>query len=103
MAGLQRTKEIQSDCTEETCEQYFIGSGTVLEQFRLQVATSVTRQYIAQCGTELNEGLFTRSIRMIDDLSTRPEYYRDFLEAVRDVRYINEEDELNPEPAALER
>lgn len=82
--------------TEKTYEQYFIGSGSVYDQYRAQVATSVTRQYIQQCGAKLNERFFGRCIGMIEDLSTRAEYYKDFLEAVRAVRYINEEDELDP-------
>ncbi len=87
--------------TAKTFEQYFIGSGSVHDQFRLQVATSVTRQYLSQCGTSFNERFFERCMGMIEELSSNPEYYSDFLEAVRAHRYINEDDELNvvAEPA----
>jgi len=82
--------------TAKTYEQYFIAGGSVHDQYRLQVATSVTRQYISQCGVAFHERFYERCIAMIDDLSSKPDYYRDFLEAVREHRYINEEDELKP-------
>ena len=81
--------------TATTYEQYFVGSGSVYDQYRLQVATSVTRQYMSQCGTEFHQRFYDRCIGMIEELSSKPEYYRDFLEAVRDHRYVNEEDELS--------
>lgn len=81
--------------TAKTYEQYFVGSGSVHDQYRLQVAASVTRQYMSQCGTEFNQQFFDQCMQMIDDLASKPDYYRDFLEAVREHRYINEEDELN--------
>ena len=69
-------------------------SSPVHDQFRAEIAASVTRQYVAQSGTQLNAGFFNRCIKMIDDLASRPDYYRDYLEAVRPHRYVNEEDEV---------
>lgn len=92
--------------TAKTYEKYFVGSGSVHDQYRLQVATSVTRQYMSQCGTTFNQRFFDQCVAMIDDLASKPDYYREFLEAVRDHRYINEDDELTPiesADAALQR
>jgi Fe-S-cluster containining protein len=80
--------------TGEARDRFFLGGGSVHDQYRLQVAASVTRQYMSKCGTHYNAQVFNQCIKMIEELASRLDYYREYLEAVRGHRYINEDDEV---------
>ncbi|MDY6865541.1 MAG: YkgJ family cysteine cluster protein [Halobacteriota archaeon] len=51
-------------------ERKLHGIGTIEEQFRSQVALSITREYVAQCGTVFNGPIFEEKLEWIQRLSS---------------------------------
>ncbi|MDY6959624.1 MAG: YkgJ family cysteine cluster protein, partial [Halobacteriota archaeon] len=56
--------------TDEIKKRKYPGFGTIEEQFRSQVALSITREYVAQCGTAFNGPVFDAKLERIKKLSS---------------------------------
>ena len=52
----------------KTWDRLYQGSGTIEEQFRNQLALSITREYVAQCGTVFNGPIFEKKLDGIERL-----------------------------------
>jgi Fe-S-cluster containining protein len=76
--------------TDEVMDCLFLGSGTVEQQFRHQVALAMTRQYVAESGVTYNQHLTKKLLETIDQLvSDRSEVER-FCKKIAPYRYVDD-------------
>lgn len=66
---------------------FFLGFGTVAEQFRHQVSVELTRAYVAEVGARYDRDNFRRSLGKIEWLSSDQEELDKFRARVRAFRY----------------
>jgi Fe-S-cluster containining protein len=76
---------------------FYLGSGTVQEQFRHQVSVELTRSYVAEAGSTYDRDSFRRLLGKIEWLSSDQEELEKFRDRVSAFRYHPETDtELPP-------
>jgi Fe-S-cluster containining protein len=71
-------------------DRLYLGSGTVEEQFRHQVALSVTRDYVAEWGTQFQKQAFKKALKRIDRLLSDRDSFQDFCERLTPFRYVED-------------
>lgn len=76
--------------TNDMMDFLFLGSGTVEEQFRHQVAMNVTRQYIVECGTEYNKQVIKVLLKKMDTILCDHKELADFCRKLAPYRYIDD-------------
>lgn len=76
--------------TTEEMDALFLGSGTVEEQFRHQVAMAVTREYVSECGTEYRKGHMVRSLKKIDEIVVSSSELKKFCKRIARFRYVDD-------------
>ncbi len=76
--------------TNEMMDCLFLGSGTPEEQFRHQVAMSVTREYAAQCGVNCNEKIAEMLLDRMDRLLFDKAVFREFCLNLAPFRYVDD-------------
>ncbi len=75
---------------DEMWDSLFLGSGTVEEQFRHQVALAVTRQYIAECGVTYNKHVIKKLLGTIDHLASDNSELEIFCKKIAPYRYVDD-------------
>lgn len=68
----------------------FLGSETVEEQFRHQVALAVTRQYVAKCGVAYNKHVSKNLLGTIDHLASDNSELESFCKKIAPYRYVDD-------------
>ena len=76
--------------THEMMDCLFLGSGTVEEQFRHQVALAITRQYVAECGTKYNKHLVREMLGQIDRIAGNHTELEQFCQEIAPYRYVDD-------------
>lgn len=74
----------------EMMDALFLGSGTVKEQFRHQVALAITREYIATHQTNYQKNRFSESLSEIDSVAKNPIKMKEFLQSISRFRYVDD-------------
>ncbi|MBA7512675.1 hypothetical protein ES705_04683 [subsurface metagenome] len=69
-------------------DQLYLGSGTIEQQFRHQVALTLTREYIDQYGIEYNINAFRQTLKRVDGLSSNRLELQAFNKKLGLYRYI---------------
>ena len=69
---------------------FFLGSGTVEEQFRHQVALSFTRQYVAECETRYNKDVAQKLLMRIEHLASGHAELEAFCQKIAPYRYVDD-------------
>lgn len=80
----------QKTKTDSIMDCLFLGSGTVEEQFRHQVALAITRQYVAECGTRYNRHVVGELLGRIDFLASDLAELREFCKKIAPYRYVDD-------------
>ena len=73
----------------ETAERFFLGAGTVEEQFRHQCATAVTRRYVAQYGAAYRPQGVEQMLHVLDRLASDQTQFACFCEELAPYRRID--------------
>jgi Fe-S-cluster containining protein len=68
----------------------FLGSGTVEEQFRNQVALAMTRQYVGECGVGYNRHVIERLLKRIDQITADNGELEIFCKNIAPYRYVDD-------------
>jgi len=68
----------------------FLGSGTVTQQFRHQVALAMTRQYVAECGIRYQKSALRRYLHEIDRLASKRTEVEKFCDKIAPYRYVDD-------------
>jgi len=76
--------------SDEMMDSLFLGSGTVEEQFRHQVALAMTRQYIAESGVRYNKHVIKKLLGRIDHLASNHSELGDFCKNIAPYRYVDD-------------
>ncbi len=74
----------------ETFDAFFLGSGTVEEQFRHQVAMAITRQYTAECGVVYNKHIVWKLLKKMDRLFSDYSELENFCKKIAPFRYVDD-------------
>ncbi|MCP4643504.1 MAG: YkgJ family cysteine cluster protein [bacterium] len=76
--------------TGELAERLLLSAGSVEEQYRHQVAASITRRYIEQCGVGYQARAFDQCMSMIEQLAADQASFEDFRQQLVQFRHIPE-------------
>ncbi|MBT4511053.1 MAG: hypothetical protein HOC20_02410 [Chloroflexi bacterium] len=76
--------------TKEVITCLYLGSGTVEEQFRHQVALDVTRQYVREYGIKYDESAVSKSLQVIDRLVEDRVALEYFCNSIAPFRYVDD-------------
>lgn len=76
---------------DEMVERYFLGAGSLRQQFRHSIAMAVTRRYVAEFGAFYHRHHVEHSLALIDRLVADPAQFEDFRRAIAPFRYEQEE------------
>jgi len=76
--------------SNETVDCLYLGSGTIEEQFRHQVALSITRQYIGECGTSFNKEIFEKLLNMVEHIVSNNLELENFSRGIAPYRYVDD-------------
>ena len=76
--------------SREMAEALFLGSSTVEEQFRHQVAMAVTRQYVNECGVIYNKHAVKKLIKTMDHLVSEHSELEAFCKKIAPYRYVDD-------------
>ena len=68
----------------------YLGSGTVAEQFRHQVAMALTREYADTWGTVYNHGSYLQALARIDRLAENDFELNAFRKKIAGYRYVDD-------------
>ncbi len=68
----------------------YLGSGTVEEQFRHQVALTMTRQYVAECGVTYEKHSVRKTLKMIDRFVGQHQALQEFCHNIAPFRYVDD-------------
>lgn len=71
-----------------TC--FYLGSGTVEEQFRHQISLDITRQYVRECGIKYDKAAVTKALQVIDRLFEDRAALEDFCNSIAPFRYVDD-------------
>ena len=74
----------------DIAERYFLGAGTLADQFRYSVALAVTRHYVAEYGRSYNEDGFAKSLLLFEHVMADHGQFQDFCTSITPFRYENE-------------
>jgi len=74
----------------EIQERFYLGSGSVEEQFRHQVSLEFTRQYVGECGTRYHAGPFARFMDKIEAMISNSSELERFCRKIAPYRYIDD-------------
>ena len=72
----------------EIAERFYLGAGTVEEQFRHQCATAVTRRYVAQYGVAYRPQGFEQMLRVLERLASDKAQFACFCEDLAPYRLV---------------
>ncbi len=75
--------------TDSAFDCLFLGSGTVEQQFRHQVALSVTREYVDEQGAGFEEKSFNDKLSLVNRLTSDRQEFERFRAVVADFRYLD--------------
>jgi Fe-S-cluster containining protein len=76
--------------TSEEMDALFLGSGTVEEQFRHQVAMSITREYVIDFGTSYRKKMIDTCLNKIDKISVDSSELKKFCSRIASFRYVDD-------------
>ena len=76
--------------TSATMDALYLGSGTVMEQFRHQVALAVTREYVGAHGAEYERSGMEKALGRIDSLGSTVSELKRFCTEVARFRYVDD-------------
>ena len=76
--------------TAEMFDCFFLGSGTVEEQFRHQVALAITCQYVAECGTKYNQDIVRKLLKRIEHFASDHAELKAFCQKIAPYRYVDD-------------
>ncbi len=76
--------------TAEMMDCLFLGSGTVEDQFRHQVAMAMTRQYVDRCDVGYSEYVFEEFLKRMDHLLSDRAGFKGFCEELAPYRYVDD-------------
>lgn len=68
----------------------FLGSGTVKEQFRHQVAMAVTREYVFENGTSYRKSAIKKKLKKMDRIVADSSELKNFCKLVARFRYVDD-------------
>jgi Fe-S-cluster containining protein len=74
----------------EISEAFYLGSGTVEEQYRHQLALEITRQYIAQCGLVYNKHTVKKMLKNLERRAADVSELETFCNTIAPFRYVND-------------
>jgi len=74
----------------EMQERFYLGSGTIEEQFRHQAALEFTRQYVKECGTRYQEQIFHKLVDKIDRIISNSSELERFCKKIAPFRYVDD-------------
>jgi Fe-S-cluster containining protein len=74
----------------EMFDCFFLGSGTVEEQFRHQVALAITRQYVNESNVMYNKHLVKKLLKTIDGLASNRLELEKFSRKLSSFRYVDD-------------
>ena len=74
----------------DTTERYFLGAGSLEEQFCYSIAEAVTRRYVSEHGAVFNEEDVRKHLALFEQLLSDPAQFDDFCRAIAPYRYENE-------------
>ncbi len=74
----------------ENADRYYLGAGTVDEQYRHQVALGVTRAYVSRVGARFEARDFDACVAQIRSLLAEKSGFAEFCERVRPFRYVDD-------------
>lgn len=80
-------KEVNSG---EFMDRFYLGSGTIREQFRHQIALSITRKYVNKCGTEYKKAVFEELSGQINNLTDNNIQFEEFCRKIAGYRYVDD-------------
>jgi Fe-S-cluster containining protein len=76
--------------TDEMMDCLFLGSGTVEEQFRHQVALAATRQYVSEYGTRYSREGIEKGLDTIDQMVSKHVGFDEFCRNIAHYRYVDD-------------
>lgn len=76
--------------TSEMMDAFYLGSGTLQEQFRHQVAMAVTRDHVAECGTGFRKSKMEKSLERLDKLVASTSELKGFCKRIARWRYVDD-------------
>lgn len=76
--------------TPEMMDALYLGSGTVEEQFRHQVAMALTREYVHDNGVRYNHDGYSKTLRRIDGTAKSAFELKAFCEQIARYRYVDD-------------
>lgn len=76
--------------TTECADRFFLGSGTIPEQFRHQVAMALTRQYIAEKGMRCDRDRVRETLREIEARASAASDLAEFCRVIAPYRYVDD-------------
>ena len=76
--------------TREEMDALFLGSGTVKEQFRHQVAMAVTREYVFENGTSYRKSAIKKKLKKMDRIVADSSELKNFCKLVARFRYVDD-------------
>ncbi len=71
-------------------ERYFMGSGSLKEQFRHSAALTLTRQYVAKHGGSYDSEAFEKILSLLESVIANPTEFERFAKAIGPFRYETE-------------
>jgi len=74
---------------------YYLGSGTVEQQFRYQIALAYTREYVQEHGVAYNQKAVNKYLRKIDKFFQDTQEFEMFHERISCYRYVEDTLALN--------
>jgi len=75
---------------DQMAERFYLGSGTLEEQFRHQIATAVTRRYIAEYGTTYHPQGVHNLTKLLEQLAADRTEFARFCQTIAPHRYIDD-------------
>lgn len=76
--------------SSEMADALFLGSGTVEQQFRHQVAISISREYVNNNGTQYNSNSFSNCLQRIKEITADNNKMNEFLHKIAKYRYVDD-------------
>mgnify|MGYP006277661381 CR=1 FL=1 len=75
--------------------KFYLGSGSLEDQFKHHIAISVTREYVAKWGTECRLEEVEKGINKIRKMMQNKELKSQFIDKIADFRYIDDTPSFN--------
>ena len=76
--------------TDEMMDAFYLGSGTIEEQFRHQVAMAVTREYVSANGTAFKSSCVNSMLKRMEKILDQSSGLKEFCSQIARFRYVDD-------------